>query len=137
MKQLYPFILSGLLLLSSCYRTLSSEGGGQGYVRKDNLPVNPADVTLPPGYTLEPVATGLTYLTDVAFDAQRHLHVIEVGYSYGEEFLEPRLLRVEAGGESRPGSCYKRQAGAGFCYPFSGQERARCHAGIQRRNHPG
>lgn len=103
MKQLYSLILlTGLLLLNSCYNMLSSEGGGQGAVRTDSRPVNPADVALPPGYRIEQVATGLTFPTDVAFDEQGRLYVIEAGYSYGEEFLEPRLLRVETSGSLTP-----------------------------------
>jgi glucose/arabinose dehydrogenase len=81
---------------------LSSEGGGQGAVRTDSRPVNPADVALPTGYTIAPVATGLTYPTDVAFDEQGRLFVIESGYSYGEDFLEPRLLRIESTGDLVP-----------------------------------
>jgi glucose/arabinose dehydrogenase len=44
------------------------------------------------------VATGLTFPTGVAFDEQGQLYITESGYSYGEVFLEPKLLRVEPGG---------------------------------------
>ncbi|MDX5437381.1 MAG: PQQ-dependent sugar dehydrogenase, partial [Pontibacter sp.] len=50
------------------------------------------------GYTIEAVATGLTFPTSVAFDAQGQLYVVEAGYSYGEVFLEPKLLRVALDG---------------------------------------
>lgn len=89
------FLLFGLC---GCFRILPSDGGGQGNIRTESRPVNPDDIALPAGYTAEAVATGLTFPTAVAFDEQGRLHVIEAGYSYGEVFLEPRLLRVEPGG---------------------------------------
>ncbi|MCC9168161.1 PQQ-dependent sugar dehydrogenase [Pontibacter harenae] len=95
-KRLLPFML--LLVLSSCYRILSSEGGGQIEKSPNARAINAADIALPEGYTIEAVATGLTFPTSVAFDAEGRLYVIEAGYSYGEVFLEPKLLRVEAGG---------------------------------------
>ncbi|NEM96685.1 glucose dehydrogenase [Pontibacter sp. BT327] len=82
------------LLLSGCYRTRSSKGGGDLSRLMENRLVNPADVELPAGYKAEVVATGLTFPTDVAFDAQGQVYAIEAGYSYGEEFLEPKLLRI-------------------------------------------
>jgi glucose/arabinose dehydrogenase len=92
------FFLFMLIGLSGCYRMLSSEGGGQGDIRTDSRPVNAKDIELPPGYTAEAVATGLTFPTDLTFDDQGLAYVIEAGYSYGEVFLEPKLLRLEQGG---------------------------------------
>src|SRR5829696_9398015 len=57
--------------------------------------VNPADVAVPPGYCIEAVATGLTYPTGVVTDEQDRLYVVEAGYSYGEDFQVPRLLRID------------------------------------------
>ena len=96
----YQNLLALLLLvcLWGCYRILPSRGGGQGDIRTEARPVNPSDIALPQGYAAEVVATGLTFPTGVAFDGQGRLHVIEAGYSYGEVFLEPRLLRVEQNG---------------------------------------
>lgn len=59
---------------------------------------NPNDVQLEPGYRIELVATGLTFPTGIAFDASGRPHVVEAGYSYGEVFTTPRLLRLEPGG---------------------------------------
>lgn len=87
-----------LLSLSGCYRILSSDGGGQGNIRTEVRPVDPDDIALPEGYKAEVVATGLTFPTSVAFDEQGRVYVTEAGYSYGEVFLEPKLLRVEADG---------------------------------------
>jgi hypothetical protein len=91
-----------LLLLisgSSCYRMRASNGGGQV---KNLSPrsTNPSDIALPPGYKAEVVATGLTFPTAAITDDAGHLYVIEAGYSYGEVWGEPRLLRIERGGGS-------------------------------------
>lgn len=94
--RLLPFLL--LIALCGCYRILPSKGGGQGAIRTGSRPINPDDIALPAGYRAEVVATGLTFPTSVAFDAQGQLHVIEAGYSYGEVFLEPKLLRVAPDG---------------------------------------
>ncbi|RDV15639.1 glucose dehydrogenase [Pontibacter diazotrophicus] len=94
--RLLPLFLA--FCLCGCYRILPSKGGAQGSIRTEARPINPDDIALPAGYSAEAVATGLTFPTAVAFDEQGRLHVIEAGYSYGEVFLEPRLLRVEPGG---------------------------------------
>jgi glucose/arabinose dehydrogenase len=86
-----------LLLLSGCFSLISSRGGGEAQFTPPRR-VEPADVAIPPGYRLEVVATGLTYPTGVAFDAEGRPHVTEAGYSYGEDFTEARLLRIEADG---------------------------------------
>ena len=54
---------------------------------------------LPAGYRIEPVATGLTFPTGVAFDEQGQPVVTEAGYSYGEDWTTPRLVRITAGGQ--------------------------------------
>ncbi|WP_201262812.1 hypothetical protein [Deinococcus aerius] len=84
-------------LLTGCYNLLPSNGGGQA-----NPPavrtVRPADIAVPAGYRVEAVATGLDFPTAVAFDEQGRVYVLEAGYSYGEVFTVPRLLRLEQGG---------------------------------------
>jgi glucose/arabinose dehydrogenase len=85
------------LLLAGCYALRSSEGGGQTSFTGVRS-VNAADVAVPAGYRIEPVATGLTFPTGVAFDADGVAHVVEAGYSYGEVFTTPRLLRIERDG---------------------------------------
>ncbi len=71
-------------------------------MRTDVRPVDPTAIALPAGYKAEVVATGLTFPTAVAFDAQGRLYFTESGYSYGEIFNEPRLVRVESDGSLTP-----------------------------------
>jgi glucose/arabinose dehydrogenase len=86
-----------VLLLSGCYGLRPSAGGGQtGF--DPPRPLQPADVALPEGYAIEVVADGLVYPTGVTFDQAGTLHVLESGYSYGESWTTPRLLRLEADG---------------------------------------
>ena len=85
------------MALAGCYAVRPSSGGGQTEFTPPRK-VNPADVALPAGYRIEAVATGLTFPTGVAFDEQGVPHVVEAGYSYGEVFTTPRLLRVGQGG---------------------------------------
>jgi len=44
------------------------------------------------------VASGLTCPTGVAFDEEGRPYVTEAGYSYGEVWTTPRLLRIEPDG---------------------------------------
>ena len=60
---------------------------------------NPKDVALPEGYEIEVVARGLTFPTAITFDENGTPYVLEAGYSYGEEWAEPKLLRIEQNGE--------------------------------------
>ncbi|MCK6548740.1 PQQ-dependent sugar dehydrogenase [Myxococcota bacterium] len=53
---------------------------------------------LPAGFEAVAIATGLTFPSGVTFDDQGRVHVVEAGYSYGERFEIPRLLRVDADG---------------------------------------
>ncbi|WP_114781967.1 PQQ-dependent sugar dehydrogenase [Botryobacter ruber] len=95
-----PLFFVGLLLfLGSCYRMRNSSGGGEGTIRTATRPVNPADVALPEGYTIEPVATGLTFPTSVALNEQGQVFVLEAGYAYGEVWEAPRLLRINPSGD--------------------------------------
>jgi glucose/arabinose dehydrogenase len=79
--------------LGGCYSILPSSGGGQTAASSERR-VDPTDVAVPAGYRVEVVATGLTYPTGVAFDDDRVPHVVEAGYSYGESFTTPRLVRI-------------------------------------------
>lgn len=99
MKHLFQLgSLSLLLLLSACYGMRKSSGGGQ---IGDVLPrtTNPADIALPQGYKIEAVATGLTFPAAANLDADGNLYVIEAGYSYGEVFQTPRLIRLGSDGQ--------------------------------------
>ncbi len=91
------FICPFLLAVTSCYRMRSSHGGGQ-ISSISSRKINTSDIALPPGYKIEAVVSGLTFPTAVAFDDEQRAYVIEAGYSYGEVFGEPKLLRIEPGG---------------------------------------
>lgn len=80
--------------LAGCYAMRPSSGGGQTEFSAPRR-VNASDIALPAGYRIEVVATGLTFPTGVTFDERGTPHVVEAGYSYGEVFTTPRLLRVE------------------------------------------
>jgi glucose/arabinose dehydrogenase len=81
------------------YTFLPSNGSGENVAFLPPRQINPADVAVPPGYCIEPVVTGLTYPTAVVTDEQDRVYVLEAGYSYGEDFRQPRLLRVEPDGQ--------------------------------------
>ena len=91
-------LLSSVLLFSiinvGCYRMHASKGGGQIGVIPPRT-INANDITLQSGYKIEPVISGLTFPTAVAFDDDNNLYFIESGYSYGESFSEPKLFRVD------------------------------------------
>src|SRR5690349_19015096 len=48
----------------------------------------------------EAVSSGLTFPSAVVFDGQNNLYVVEAGYSYGEVWTEPRLLKIDASGQT-------------------------------------
>ena len=96
------------LALTGCFVARPNAGGAQTSAKDvraeakqtGQRSVNPADVAMPAGYQIEPVATGLTYPTGVAFDDRGRAYVVEAGYSYGEDFTVPRLLRIEPNGSA-------------------------------------
>ena len=100
MKNALASLLLCGVLLQGCYRILSSNGGGQLSGTPSERVIDPADVLLPEGYRIEAVASGLTFPTALTFDEDGIPYVIEAGYSYGEVFLQPRLLRIEADGQT-------------------------------------
>jgi hypothetical protein len=77
-----------------CLAVRPSNGGGQTSFTPPRL-IEPSDVALPPGYKIEAVAQGLTFPSGVTFDEAGRVYVIEAGYSYGEVWTVPRLLRIE------------------------------------------
>ena len=89
------------LVVGACFSLRSSNGGGQTEF-SGNRVVRPEDVALPAGYRIEAVASGLTFPTGVAFDDAGRAYVVESGYSYGEVFLTPRLIRIEEDGRATP-----------------------------------
>ncbi|HYG37144.1 MAG TPA: glucose dehydrogenase [Cytophagales bacterium] len=95
---LFLFFLSAFYL-NSCYRIRSPKGGGE--IRDFNeRKINVSHIALPEGYQIEYIAQGLTYPSGITFDEQGTPYVIEAGYSYGEEWTEPKLLRINADGET-------------------------------------
>jgi glucose/arabinose dehydrogenase len=99
----YLPLLTVLFLLSSavsgCYALRSSAGGGETSFTPPRA-VETRDIVVPQGYFVEIVATGLTFPTGVAFDDEGDVYVVEAGYSYGEVFTTPRLLKIEAQGKT-------------------------------------
>lgn len=58
------------------------------------------DVSLPPGYVIEPVVTGLTFPTSMTVGPDGAVYVAEAGYSYGAHWAESRIVRVGADGRA-------------------------------------
>lgn len=88
-------ILAGL---SGCFRLRSSNGGGEIKDIVRERQIDAEDVALPEGYKIEVVATGLTYPTGIAFDAESAPYITESGYAYGEEWTEPKLIKIHPDG---------------------------------------
>ncbi|WP_433932102.1 sorbosone dehydrogenase family protein [Sorangium cellulosum] len=91
--------LAALAAAPGCFSARSSSGGGE--TTKPPPPtrtIRTSDIALPGGYVIEVVATGLNFPTGVTFDDAGQVYVTESGYSYGEVFTTPRLLRIEPGG---------------------------------------
>ena len=95
----FLYLLIALPTLSGCYRMRSSNGGGQ-IDYEPTRKINTADIALPEGYTIEAVTTGLTFPSGITFDYEGQPYVIEAGYSYGEVWAEPKLLRLDADGKT-------------------------------------
>jgi glucose/arabinose dehydrogenase len=90
-----------LALTSGCYVMRPSNGGGKASFSPPRQ-TNPEDVALPEGYKIEVVAQNLTFPTGVTFDDEGKLYVVESGYSYGEVFNTPKLLRIDDKGAATP-----------------------------------
>src|SRR5688572_25333261 len=87
-------LLIGSLLLASCYNLRPSNGGAQSEFSPPRR-TQAADIAVPKGYRVELVAAGFTFPTGVTFDDEGTAYVVESGYSYGEVWTTPRLLRIE------------------------------------------
>ncbi len=92
-------LLATTWLNAGCFAIRASQGGGQTAFSPPRT-VDPGDIALPAGYRAEVVATGLTFPTGIAFDAAGQPYVVEAGYSYGDVFTVPRLLRLEPDGRA-------------------------------------
>lgn len=98
--KIFLWLFAASLILSDCYRLKQTRGGGQISYDSVTREVDITDIALPEGYVIEVVATGLTFPTGITFDERGRPYVIEAGYSYGEEWAEPKLLRIEPDGET-------------------------------------
>lgn len=83
-----------------CYFIRPSNGGGQTNFSPPRE-VHASDVAVPAGYKIEVVATGLTFPTGVTFDDAGGVYVVESGYSYGEVWTVPRLLKIIGDGSTQ------------------------------------
>src|SRR6476660_7203803 len=87
--------LATLVFATGC--TLHGPAGGGAQAKYNGQRrINTADIWLPPGYKIEAVIQGLNFPTGVTFDDKGKVYVVESGYSYGEIWTEPRLVRVDA-----------------------------------------
>ena len=89
-----------LVVASGCYGMLDSEGGGD-ISKKTAMKgrrVDPGDVSVPKGYRIEVVATGLTFPTGVAFGERGEIYLLESGYSEGDKVMRPRLVEIDPKG---------------------------------------
>jgi glucose/arabinose dehydrogenase len=96
------FLAIGLAVIVStaCYQMRPSSGGGQTNFSPPRQ-VRASDVAVPAGYKIEVVATGLTFPTGVTFDPAGTPYIVESGYSYGEAFTVPRLLKINPDGKTQ------------------------------------
>ncbi|MGX5820329.1 PQQ-dependent sugar dehydrogenase [Chitinophaga lutea] len=95
MKKL--LLIVAVLSICGCYGTRRSKGGGQVPPSATTRNVNPDDIAVPEGYTVSVVASGLNFPTAIAFDDGGIPYVTESGYSYGEVFTTPKLLKLTGG----------------------------------------
>lgn len=86
-----------LLIFSGCYSLRPSGGGGKTDEVVERV-INPKDVALPDGYVLSTLARNLTYPSGIDIDEQGNVYIIEAGYAYGEDWAEPRLIKVDSAG---------------------------------------
>lgn len=92
-------LAGGAAATGGCYSTRSSGGGGE-IKTPDGRLVNPSDIALPHGYLAEVAAARLNFPTGVTFDDAGRIYVVEAGYSYGEIFTTPKLIRLDEAGRT-------------------------------------
>jgi glucose/arabinose dehydrogenase len=79
------------------YTFLPHNGAGKAQFHPPR-PIDPSAIGVPCGYSIEPIVTGLTYPSAAVTDEYDRVYILEAGYSYGEDFRQPRLLRLEPDG---------------------------------------
>ena len=104
-----------MLSLTGCYVLRPSNGGGQTEFTPPRN-INTADVAVPAGFVVEAVARDLTFPTAVVMDETNQVYVVEAGYSYGEKWTTPRLLRIGADGSATAVAVGKGGAWTGASY---------------------
>src|SRR6476646_5879491 len=93
-----PIVSLATLVLTTGCTLHGPAGGGAQAVYNGQRSVNPADIWLPPGYKIQAVIQGLNFPTGVTFDDKGGVYVTESGYSYGEVWDIPLLIRIERDG---------------------------------------
>jgi glucose/arabinose dehydrogenase len=97
MKLFLALLTGGLCFgVAGCYSLHRSNGAGES--GSTTRAISPQDVLVPPGYRVELIAQNLTFPTGITFDDQGTPYVVESGYSYGEKWTTPRLLRIGSNG---------------------------------------
>ena len=109
-------VFSGCAEIGGVVQKESQTRGGAEAVFAGARSVKPADISLPPGYRIEAVATGLTYPTGVVFDDANRPHIIESGYAYGERYTTARLIRIEPDGKKKTIARGKNQPWTGATF---------------------
>jgi glucose/arabinose dehydrogenase len=101
MAAIWRLWLAGVVCatVGGCYALRPPDGGGMTAFEPPRR-FQPADIALPEGYRIELVAHGLTFPTAVTLEDRGGVYVTEAGYSYGEVFLTPRLLKIEPDGRT-------------------------------------
>ncbi|MDQ3395765.1 MAG: glucose dehydrogenase [Bacteroidota bacterium] len=87
-----------VIAFQGCYGIRPSSGGGEAETLSRQI--NPLDIALPKGYSIEALSSGLTFPTGITFDEQGQIYLVESGYSYGEAWSEPRLLKIDPSGKT-------------------------------------
>jgi glucose/arabinose dehydrogenase len=85
------------LVLSGCFK-LRGHYGTKSYDVVAR-PVNSNDIIVPDGYKIEALPGSFNFPSGITIDDSGNVYVLEAGYSYGEIFTVPKLLRVEASGK--------------------------------------
>lgn len=84
-----------------CFNIAAKGTGGAKSHHVDRRTPDPSDVAVPDGFEVAVVAQEFTFPVAVAFDGEGRPVVLEAGYSYGEIFTTPKLVRVEPDGSKK------------------------------------
>nr|MBO2507920.1 hypothetical protein [Bacillota bacterium] len=86
---------------------------GPAVRRSPDPPLWTGDITLEPGYTIEAVAAGLTFPSDLTFDDRGRLYVAEAGVDLGGGCVAGVVPRAAEGGGGSAGRGSCRGGGSG------------------------